>query len=113
MQEDSKGGSWLAILFWAAACGSLLLILVPAAQEWANPRGEFSGLAVFGLLLIAAVVGVVVLIVAHIRKPLAYAIGLALVSLPLLWWVMMSVNDVGERLAAPSVADQDAGRGYL
>jgi hypothetical protein len=113
MPEDSKGPPWLPILFWAAACGSALLVLVPAADEWVHPRGEFSGLVVVGLLLIAAVLAVVVAAVALIRRPLAYGIGLALVSAPLLWWVTVGVNDLGQRLSAPSLADQESGRGYF
>src|SRR4051812_42457340 len=113
MPGDSKGRSWLPVLFWTAACGSAVLILVPAAQEWAHPGGEFSGLAVFSLLLIVAVLAVVAIIVALIRKPLAYAVGLALVSVPLLWWATANLNDLGQRRSAPSVADQNAGRGYF
>ena len=113
MPENSKGRPWLPVLFWTATCGSALLVLVPAAEEWAHPGGEFSGLVVFGLLLIAAVLAVVAVAVAVIRKPLAYGIGLALVSVPLLWWATASLNDLGQRLSAPSQADQDAGRGYF
>src|SRR3954462_15323049 len=90
MPEDSKRRPWLPILFWTAVCGSMVLVLVPAGQEWAHPGGEFSVLAVFALLLIAAVLTGVAIVVAVIRKPLAYAIGLALVSVPLLWWAAAS-----------------------
>jgi len=113
MPEDSKGRHWLRNLFWGAVGGSALLVLVPALDEWAHPRGEFSGLFVFGLLVIVALLAVVALVVALIRKPLAYGIGLSLVSLPLLWWASESLTNLGERLAAPSEADQDSGRGYF
>jgi hypothetical protein len=56
---------------------------------------------------------VVIAIVAAIRKPMAYGIGLALVCVPALWFVFISARDLAQRLAAPSIADQEAGRGYF
>jgi len=103
----------LAILFWIAACCSLLLLLVPAVQEWNHPRGEFSGLAVIVMLALAVPLVVVVLVVALIRKPVAYGIGLVLVSLPLLTFVSEQARDAAARMAAPSDADLNAGRGYF
>ena len=46
---DNKGPPWLARLFWIAACGNVLLVLIPALDEWNHPQGEFSGLVVIGL----------------------------------------------------------------
>lgn len=113
MPTDKKGGPSLRTLFWIAACGSLLLFLVPAAGEMAHPGGQFSGLVVIMLLLIAAVVAVVAATVAVIHKPLAYGIGLALMSVPLLWWTVARVSDLALSVSAPSLADQDAGRGFF
>lgn len=117
MPEDKKGGPSLRTLFWIAACGSLLLVLVPAAGEMAHPGGQFSGLVVVMLLLIAAVLAVVATAVGITRKPLAYGIGLAVMSVPLLWVAVASVNNLAlsltPSLPAPSQADQAAGRGYF
>jgi hypothetical protein len=103
----------LPALFWAVFCCTALIILVPAAWEWTHPQGEFSGLAVFSMLLVLAVLAVVAAVVAVVRKPLAYGIGLVLVALPLLWWSVASLSLLGQRLTAPGQADQDAGRGYF
>jgi hypothetical protein len=111
--SHEKRNRWLANIFWIAACGNVLLVLVPTLTEWNHPRGEFSGLAVLlgfaFLVCLLAVIG----IVAAIRKPFAYGIGLGLVCLPAVWFGLMSAKDLAERVAAPSIADQEAGRGYF
>ncbi len=110
--SDDKGKPWLATLFWIAACGNLLLVLVLTLKELGH-QGEFSGLVIiFGLAIVVCLI-VVIVIVAAIRKPTAYGIGLALVSLPALWFISLSARDLAQRLAAPSIADQEAGRGYF
>jgi ankyrin repeat protein len=110
---DEKGKPWLAKLFWIAACGNVLLVLIPGLREWTHPRGEFSGLVIIlGFAIVVCLVAVIA-IVAAIRKPMAYGIGLALVSLPAVWFVVISANDLAQRVAAPSIADQEAGRGYF
>ena len=108
-----KSRSWLATGFWIAACGNVLLVLIPALREWNHPGGEFSGL--FVIMMLAIVVGLIVMIaiVALIRKPVAYGAGLALVCMPVVWYVSMSAKDLALRAAAPSVADQESGRGYF
>src|SRR6476469_1171463 len=111
--SDEKGKPWLAKLFWIAAGGDALLVLIPGLREWNHPRGEFSGLFIIVLLAIVACLTAVIVIVAAIRKPMAYGIGLALVSVPAVWFVVISANDLAQRLAAPSIADQEAGRGYF
>jgi hypothetical protein len=55
-----KGPLWLARLFWIAAAGNVLLVLIPALDELNHPRGEFSGLAALSLLLIDACLAVVI-----------------------------------------------------
>jgi uncharacterized protein len=111
--SDEKGKPWLATLFWIAACGNVLLILIPSLREWNHPQGEFSGLVVILLLAIVVCLIAVIAIVAAIRKPMAYGIGLALVCLPAVWFVLISARDLAQRVAAPSIADQEAGRGYF
>src|SRR5947209_12324546 len=111
--SDHKGKRWLVILFWIAACGNVLLVLIPALGEWNHPRGEFSGLVVISVAAIVVGLSVVIVIVAVIRKPMAYAIGLALVSWPALWFVSVGISNLAQSAAAPSIADQDAGRGYF
>lgn len=110
---DNKNAPWLPKLFWMAACSNVLLVLIPSTQEVNHPQGEFSGLVVIGLLLIILYLAVVTAVVAAIRKPIAYGVGLALVSVPLLWWSTMAMNILVQRLAAPSIEDQEAGRGYF
>jgi hypothetical protein len=110
---DGKGKPWLATLFWVAATGNVLVVLVPALNEWTHPQGEFSGLAALSLLAIVVCLIVVVVIVAAVRKPMAFGIGLALVSVPSLLFVANGVRNLAERAAAPSLADQAAGRGYF
>src|SRR5690242_3200716 len=110
---DNKGTPRLARLFWIAASGNVLLVLIPALREWYEPRGEFSGLVVIGLLAIVLCLAVVAAIVAALRKPVAYGIGLALVCVPVAWFALVSVGQFVASQSAPSVADQDAGRGYF
>ena len=111
--SHEKGKPWLPILFWITACGNVLLVLVPTLGEWEHPRGEFSGLVVVVGLAFLVCLLVVTAIVAAIRKPVAYGIGLALVCLPAVWFVLLSAKDLAARVAAPSIADQEAGRGYF
>jgi hypothetical protein len=111
--SDDKGKPWLVTLFWIAACGNVLLVLIPALREWNHPQGQFSGLVVISLFAIVVCLTVVIAIVAAIRKPRAYGIGLGLVSLPALWFISISASDLAQRAAAPSIADQEAGRGYF
>ena len=110
---DNKGTPWLARLFWIAACGNVLLVLIPALREWNDPQGQFSGLVVIGLLMIVLCLAVVIAVVAVLRKRLAYGVGLALVCVPVVWFVLNGAGRVVAGLSAPSIEDQDAGRGYF
>src|SRR5262249_38112503 len=65
------------------------------------------------LLAIVAFLVACIAIVAVIRKPVAYGIGLALVCVPALWYASLSLKDIILRAAAPSIEDQEAGRGYF
>jgi hypothetical protein len=110
---DNKGTSRLARFFWVAACGNILLLLLPALHAWNYPQGEFSGLAALSLLMIALCLAVVAAVVALLRNRWAYGIGLALVCVPAVWFAVSGVGLVVASLSAPSIADQDAGRGYF
>ncbi|MFO1082946.1 MAG: hypothetical protein U1E21_00140 [Reyranellaceae bacterium] len=110
---DDKRNSWLARLFWIAACGNVLLVLIPALEEWSHPRGQFSGLVVFGLLAIVLLLAVVIAIVAAFRTPVAYGIGLALVCVPLWWAAWATLGELGRGWSAPSLSERDTGRGYF
>jgi hypothetical protein len=110
---DNKASPWLARVFWIAACGNILLVLIPAVEEWNHPQGEFSGLAVVSLLAVALCLVVCTAVVAAIRRPMAYGFGIALVSVPFMWFASLSVSGFARYLAAPSIEDQDAGRGYF
>jgi hypothetical protein len=89
------------------------LFWFPTLREWRHPRGQFSGLVVIFLFAIVACLIAVIAIVAAIRKPRVYAVGLALVSVPALWFGFISASNLALREAAPSSADQAAGRGYF
>src|SRR5215470_7227367 len=109
----AKQTPWLPKLFWIAACGNVLLVLIPALHEWNDPRGEFSGLVVAGLLAIILCLVVIIAVVAVLRKPLAYGVGLALVCTPAVWFLNMSAERIVASLLVPSIEDQDAGRGHF
>lgn len=113
MPKVRQGASLLAVVFWCAFCAGSLVILVPTLDEMAHPQGQFSGLAVIMGLLLVGILAASAIVVALIRKPWGYAAGLVLVSAPLLWWAMGSVRDQVQRGAAPSPAEQEAGRGYF
>ena len=110
---DNKGPPWLSRLFWIAACGNVLLVLIPALDEWNHPQGEFSGLIVIGLLAIVLCLAVAITGVAVLRKQWAYGIGLALVCVPVAWFAVTPAVQGVAVLSAPSIADQDSGRGYF
>jgi ankyrin repeat protein len=81
MADNGRGMS-LAKIFWIAACLDVVLILVPALDEWNHPSGEFSGLVVLGAFAIILFLAVIMLAVAVTRKRMAYWIGLALLAVP-------------------------------
>lgn len=104
---------WLSILFWIVACASLLLFLIPAEEEWSHPDGEFAGLAVIVLLVLTVPLIVIIGVVALIRKPVAYWVGIMLLALPLVLYASRYAMDEIAILTAPSEADLNAGRGYF
>jgi hypothetical protein len=110
---DNTRTPWLVRVFWIAAAGNVLLVLIPALNELRHPSGQFSGLAAIFFLLIDLCLAIVIAVVALVRKPWAYAIGLALVCVPAVWFAVNSAALLVGRATAPSIADQDAGRGYF
>ena len=68
-------------------------------QVESSPGGEFTGYVVFSLLVLLGLVGVVMGIVALIRRPAAYAIGLALLVVPPLWWGLLRLRDLLDYMA--------------
>lgn len=95
MSKDYTGRLWLPILFYAVFCASALLLLVPAAKEAMQPQGQFSGVAVLFGLVITALLAAIAAAVAIIGKPLAYWVGLAVMLVPLLIWVSVSLGNAG------------------
>jgi hypothetical protein len=78
----------VARLFWLVAGIDLLILVALAADAAINPHGQFAGLLVVMLLAMIALLGVVALGVALIRRPAAYWIGLALVIWPPVYWAV-------------------------
>lgn len=85
---------WLTRWFWILACVDLLVCLLWLMQVESSPGGEFTGYIVFLLLVLLGLVGVVMGIVALIRRPTAYMIGLALLVVPPLWWGLLRLRDL-------------------
>jgi len=102
---DNRRGISLAKIFWIAGCLDVVLILVPAIQEWNHPSGEFSGLVVFGELAVILFLSVIMLAVAVTRKRAAYWIGLALLAVPTLYVAVGYANYVIVLATLPSDED--------
>jgi hypothetical protein len=110
MTPDHVRGRWLPRLFWIVACGDILFLLAALLDVWSHPSGEFDGLLILLLLVIIVLLGAIVGVVALIRNPVAYAIGLALVvAPPLLYGIQFITNFV----MTPSAASLEAGHGYF
>ncbi|HVH81168.1 MAG TPA: ankyrin repeat domain-containing protein [Stellaceae bacterium] len=107
---DHVRGKWLPGAFWIVAIGDVLFLLAALLDAWTNPSGEFAGLVVVLLLALLVIAGVIVGIVALIRNPVAYAIGLALMVWPPLTFGIKSVT---EFVTTPSTASLEAGYGYF
>jgi hypothetical protein len=108
--RDRVRRKWLPALFWIIASGDLLFLLATLLDAWTHPSGEFAGLAVFVLLVITGLAGLIVGVVALIRKPVAYAIGLALMAWPPL---LYGIQFITEFVTTPSNEAREAGHGYF
>ena len=110
LTRDRVRSRWLPIAFWIVACGDLLFLLAELSDAWAHPSGEFAGLVVFALLLIVGLAGLITGVVALIRNPVAYAIGLLLLVTPPL---IFGINTVTDFVTTPSDEALEAGHGYF
>jgi Ankyrin repeat len=110
---ERVNGNWLARAFWIVACGDVLLFLFWLLQVENSPGGEFSGLIVFFLLVLFGLAGIIIGIVALIRRPTAYRIGLALLVVPVLWWGTLTASNFLGYLISPSAESRRVGDGYF
>ena len=108
--RDPVRHRWLPALFWIVASGDLLFLLATLSDAWTHPSGEFAGLVVFGLFVITGLAGLIMGVVALIRKPAAYVIGLILLASPPLTF---GINFVTAFVTTPSDEAQEAGHGYF
>lgn len=81
----------VARLFWIVAGIDVIVLLALAADTAMNPHGQFAGLLVVMYLAMVLLVGVIMVGVALIRRPVAYGIGLALVIGPPVYWAVRSL----------------------
>ena len=98
-KPETRRGGRLTRAFWILACVDLLVCLLWLMQVENSPGGEFTGYIVFLLLVLLGLVGVVMGIIALIRRPAAYAIGLVLLVVPPLWWGLMRWQDLWDYVA--------------
>ncbi len=108
--RDRVRRNWLPGLFWIVAGGDLLFLLTTLLDAWTHPSGEFAGLAILVLLVITGLAGLIVGVVALIRNPVAYAIGLALMAWPPL---LYGIQFITEFVTTPSSEALEAGHGYF
>ena len=83
VQPQRGRNRWLARVFWAVVCGDVPLFLAAMWGVWSNPAGQFDGLVIFVLLVFLGFTAVMSGIVALIRRPAAYVVGL-IFAVPLL-----------------------------
>jgi ABC-type dipeptide/oligopeptide/nickel transport system permease component len=76
-----------------------MVCLLWLVEVESSPGGEFTGYVIFLLLVLLVLIGVVVGIVALIRRPAAYGIGLALLIVPPLWWGLLRLQDLFDYIA--------------
>ena len=82
----------MARLFWIVAGAGMLVLLALAADTVVNPHGQFAGLVFAMFLAGLLLLGVIMVGVALIRRPVAYWIGLALVIWPPVYWAVAFVG---------------------
>jgi ankyrin repeat protein len=95
--------------FWIVACGDVALALALLLKIATGPVSRYDWLVELLLLAFVVLVGAVMGVVALIRKPVAYGIGLALAAVPPLGY---AAQIVGDFLTTPSEEAREAGRGY-
>ena len=106
--DKGGGGITAAKVFWVVACLEILLILIPTADEANHPRGQFSGLVVFTGLVFMGLVALLMLILAIVRRPVAYLIGLGLLAVPTVYSLVGYTNYFISEATRPTEADMAA-----
>lgn len=97
-------------LFWIAASIDLLVSAGFALNTYENPHGEFDGLIVAFFAACAVLALVMMGVVAFIRRPAAYGIGLALAIAP---YGFYGIQYLGMYVSTPSEQSLAAGHGYF
>jgi hypothetical protein len=97
-------------LFWIVACADVVLALALLVKVATGPVSRYDYLVEVLVLGFIVLAGVVMGVVALIRKPVAYGVGLALALVPPLSFASQIVGDF---LTTPSQQEQEAGRGYF
>jgi hypothetical protein len=97
-------------LFWIVAGADIVLALALLLKIATGPVSHYDYLVEALVLGFIVLVGAVMAVVALIRKPVAYGIGLALALVPPLGY---AAQIVGDFLTSPSQQEQEAGRGYF
>jgi hypothetical protein len=97
-------------LFWIVTCADVLVALALLLKIATGPVSRYDWLVELLLLAFIVLAGAVMGVVALIRKPVAYGVGLALAVVPPLGYTGQIVGDF---LTTPSQREQEAGRGYF
>ena len=100
----------LSRLFWIVAGGDVVVALALLLKVATGPVSRYDWLVEVLLLAFVVLAGVVMGVVALIRKPVAYGIGLALAVVPPLGY---AAEIVGDFLTTPSEEAREAGGGYF
>ena len=98
-KPEGQRSSELTRAFWILACVDVVVCLLWLLQVESSPGGQFTGYVVLLLLVLLGLVGVVMGIIALIRRPAAYVIGLALLVVPPLWWGLLRLQDLLDYIA--------------
>src|SRR5579859_7207210 len=107
---DRERGMNLAKLFWLVAGSDIAIVLMLLWKTATGPANQYDWLVEFLFLGIIALVAAMMGIVALIRNPLAYGIGLALAAAPLLYYGGEFVRIF---VTTPSEKALEAGHGYF
>jgi hypothetical protein len=84
----------LAHVFWIVAGSEMALLLAVTLNTYANPTSRMDGYAVLAGLVVILALAVIMGVVALIRRPMAYGIGLALVLLPFVLAVLSLLSSM-------------------
>lgn len=110
---DSRQGVGLARIFWIVACGDIVVVLGLIVAVLVGRTSHYDALVVAFLLAVLVPMGAVMGVVALVRKPVAYGIGLVLMVMPPLFVGTRYLQDLVELATAPSAEALQAGHGYF